>query len=174
MKKHNGMRPQDVVVLMKILSLKESNWTYADIAKDIHLSSSEVFEALERCRLAKLVDESKKTIYRLALKEFLLYGLKYVFPVEPGPVVRGIPTAHSALPISEKIVAGNDVLVWEYKMGTSRGQSIEPLYKTVPEIVNSDKELYELLVIIDTIRVGRAREISIAIEELNKRLDGIK
>jgi hypothetical protein len=174
MKRHNGMRPQDIVVLMKILSLKERDWTYADIAKDIHISSSEVFEALERCRLAKLVDESKKTIYRLALKEFLLYGLKYVFPVEPGPVVRGIPTAHSAPPISEKIVAGNDVFVWEYKMGTFRGQSIEPLYKTVPEIVNSDNELYELLVIIDTIRVGRTRGISIAIEELNKRLDGIK
>ena len=54
------MRPQDIVVLMKILSLKESNWTYADIAKAIHISSSEVFEAMERCRLAKLVDESKK------------------------------------------------------------------------------------------------------------------
>src|SRR5574344_1702240 len=39
-------------------------------------------------RLAKLVDESKKNIHRLALKEFLIYGLKYVFPVEPGPVVR--------------------------------------------------------------------------------------
>jgi hypothetical protein len=174
MKRHNGMRPQDIVVLMKILSLKESNWTYADIAKAIHISSSEVFEAMERCRLAKLVDESKKTIYRLALKEFLVSGLKYVFPVEPGPIVRGIPTAHSAPPISEKIVAGNEVFVWEYKKGDIRGQSIEPLYKTVPEVVNSDKELYELLVIIDTIRVGRAREISIAIEELNKRLDGIK
>ena len=120
------------------------------------------------------MDESKKTIYRLALKEFLLYGLKYVFPVELGPVVRGIPTAHSAPPISGKIVAGNEVFVWEYNKGDSRGQSIVPLYKTVPEIVNSDNELYELLVIIDTIRVGRAREISIAIEELNKRLDGIK
>lgn len=44
---------------------------------------------------------------------------------------------------------------------------------TVPEIVSSEKDLYELLVIIDTIRVGRAREVSIAIEELNKRLDDI-
>lgn len=174
MKKHNGMRPQDVVVLMKILSLKDRQWTYSDIAKDIHISSSEVFEALERCRLAKLVDGSKKTIHILALKEFLLYGLKYVFPVEPGPVVRGIPTAHSAPPVSEKIVSGNEVFVWEYKKGDIRGQSIDPLYKTVPEIVHSDKELYELLVIIDTIRVGRAREVSIAIDELNKRLDGIQ
>jgi hypothetical protein len=36
--------------------------------------------------------------------------------------------------------------------------------------VQEDELFYELLTIVDTIRVGRVREIKIAIEELNKRL----
>jgi hypothetical protein len=37
-------------------------------------------------------------------------------------------------------------------------------------VVKDDNLFYELLVITDTIRIGRAREIKIAIEELEKRL----
>ena len=36
------------------------------------------------------------------------YGIKYVFPVEPGALVRGIPTAHSASPIKDHILSGTD------------------------------------------------------------------
>ena len=93
-----------------------------------------------------------------------------VFPAEPGSVLRGIPTAHSASPINENISSGSDIYVWPYAKGDQRGQSIEPLYKTLPSTVQEDKLFYELLVIIDTIRVGRAREIQITIEELEKRL----
>lgn len=93
-----------------------------------------------------------------------------MFPVEPGAVVRGIPTAHSASPIKEHISSGNDIYVWPYVKGNSRGQAIEPLYKTLPKVVENDVSFYELLTVIDTIRVGRVREIEIAIDELNKRL----
>jgi hypothetical protein len=48
--------------------------------------------------------------------------------------------------------------------------SVEPLYRTVPEAVAGDSELYELLALIDAIRVGRAREIKIAHDELSRRL----
>jgi hypothetical protein len=40
----------------------------------------------------------------------------------------------------------------------------------LPKVVENDVLFYELLVIIDTIRVGHVKEIEIAIEELNKRL----
>jgi len=63
-----------------------------------------------------------------------------------------------------------DVYVWPYAKGNVRGQAIEPLYKTIPAIIQDDNLFYELLVIIDTLRVGRIREIKIAIEELEKRL----
>ena len=170
MKKHNGMRPQDIVVLLKIISVQDSNWRNIDIANALQISPSEVSEALNRCKIAKLIDSKKQKVHVNSFKEFLIYGLKYVFPAEPGPIDRGIPTAHSAYPINVHIVSGRDVYVWPYAKGNQRGQAIEPLYKTVPAIIDEDNLFYELLVIIDTIRVGRAREIKIAIEELEKRL----
>ena len=109
-------------------------------------------------------------VYLNGFNEFIIYGLKYVFPAQPGALVRGIPTAHSAYPINKLISSGNDIYVWPYAKGNVRGQAIEPLYKTLPEVVSYDKLFYELLVITDTIRVGRAREIKIAIEELKKRM----
>jgi len=169
MKKHNGMRPQDIVVLLKIISMQNQVWRNIDIANALNLSPSEVSEALNRSKIAKLIDGKKKSVNPNSFKEFLIYGLKYVFPVEPGAMVRGIPTAHSAPPVSENISQSGDVYVWPYAKGLKRGQAIEPLYKTMPEVAPKDNSLYELLAITDTLRVGRAREIKIAIEELEKR-----
>lgn len=170
MKKHNGMRPQDIVVLLKIISMKDDKWRNMDIANAVGISPSEVSEALNRCKIAKLIDSKKRKVNINSFTEFLIYGLKYVFPTEPGAIVKGIPTAHSASPIKEHISSGSDVYVWANAKGTHRGQAIEPLYKTLPQLVQEDKLFYELLVIVDTIRVGRVREIQIAIDELNKRV----
>jgi hypothetical protein len=170
MKKHNGMRPQDILVLLKIISMKNQNWLNLDIANSLKISQSEVSEVLNRCKIARLINGDKRKVHINSFKEFIVYGLKYVFPAEPGPVVRGIPTAHSAPPISEHISSGTDNYVWPYAKGTFRGQAIEPLYKTIPIVAQNDQLFYELLVIIDTLRVGRAREIKIALEELEERI----
>ena len=170
MKKHNGMRPQDIVVLLKIVSIHNQQWRNIDIANALQVSPSEVSEALNRCKIAGLIDSKKRSVDVNSFKEFLMYGLKYVIAVEPGAVIKGSSTAHSSSPINEHIASGGDVYVWPYAKGTQRGQSIEPLYKTLPAIIQEDKIFYELLAIVDTIRVGRARELKIAIEELEKRL----
>ncbi len=120
MKKHNGMRPQDIVVLLKRLSMQKQVWRNIDIATALNLSPSEVSEALNRSKIAKLIDGKKKSVNPNSFKEFLIYSLKYVFPVEPGAIVRGIPTAHSAPPISENISQGGDIYVWPYAKGIKR------------------------------------------------------
>ena len=171
MQKNNGMRPQDIVILLKILTLSNDDWTLSDISEALDISIGEVSGSLERSRIAELVNQSKRKINKLALKEFLIYGLKYVFPAQIGATVRGIATAHSASPVKEQISEGKDIYVWSYSRGTRRGNSILPLYKTVPKIVGTQPELYEYLVIVDTLRTGKVREIEIAVNELDKRLE---
>ena len=61
--------------------------------------------------------------------------------------------------------------MWHYLKGNARGQQIEPLYPSVPEAALRDPELYQLLVIVDTLRMGRAREREIAIQELAVRIN---
>jgi predicted transcriptional regulator len=170
MKRHKGMRPQDIVILLKIVSLKSDDWKMSDLAYDLKISQSEISEGLHRCKTARLIDPSKKKVFKASLTEFLLYGLKYVFPVEPGAMVKGILTCHSAQPLSD-LIASNEVYVWAFPKGNAKGQAIEPLYKTVPEIALKNKELYELLTLVDAIRIGRPREFNLASAELKNRLN---
>jgi len=48
--------------------------------------------------------------------------------------------------------------VWPYEEGKQRGISLGPLYKTAPMAALRDKSFYELLVLADALREGRARE----------------
>lgn len=165
--KQAAMKPQDIVVLLKKMTPQGHAMLNKDIASSLQISASEVSEALERCRIASLVDETKREVRKLALMEFLVSGLKYVFPVEPGRMTRGVPTASSALPMSEILNSGDELFVWPSKTGTARGQAITPLYPTVPLVVAQDNALYQLLALVDSLRIGRAREAGIAKQILN-------
>lgn len=165
MRKHNGMRPQDVAILLKIISMNSENWQLVNLANLLSISISEISESLNRSRLAGLIDYNKKKINRQNLLEFLEYGVRYVFPQHPGPIVRGIPTAHSH-PEIKKIFVSEMNYVWPDSKGDAMGQMIEPFYKKQVEAVKVDKEYYRLLALVDIIRVGKVREIKYAIKEL--------
>ena len=62
MRKHNGMRPQDVAILLKIVSKDSENWQLAEIANSLRISISETSESLNRSRIAGLIDYNKKKI----------------------------------------------------------------------------------------------------------------
>lgn len=166
-----GIKPQDILILLKLCLLREQPWRHVDLAMDLGLSQTEISFALERCRHSGLLDSSKKRVLKTPLMEFLEYGLKYVYPVQPGAISLGIPTAHSAPPLSARIRAdADDQYVWPYAGGQVRGQGITPLYDSIPFAALNDPQLHELLALVDALRVGRARERGIAIEELEKRI----
>ena len=163
------MRPQDVVILLKILTIPDPGWQYRDLASQLFISISEISESLHRSHIAGLIDESKRKIHRQSLMEFIRYGLHYVFPEVPGTIVTGIPTAHSFPFYSKKFISDTDY-VWPDHDGNIRGLSIQPLHKSVVKAVRQDELLYKLLASIDIIRVGQARELKVAIEELQKAI----
>ncbi len=170
-----GIKPQDILVLLKLCLWHDREWRHIDLAAELGFSQSEVSFALERCRLSGFLDSGKKRVLRSALLEFLEHGLKYVYPVQPGAVCRGMPTAHSALPLSKRIVSDDDdQYVWPWADGKVRGQGIAPLYESVPFAAAKDSQLYELLALVDALRVGRARERGIAIDELESRIGSKK
>ena len=109
------LKPQDVVVLLKIIALGNNNWMNNQLARELGISQSEISCSLERCKIAKLIDNTKKFVSILALQDFMIHGLKYIFPSHPGAIVRGMPTAFSAEPIKSKISQGQDSYVWPTK-----------------------------------------------------------
>ncbi len=163
------MSPHDIVILLKIVSYGDVQWFQKPLAEALGISQSEVSKSINRSKYAGLIDPSGKVVLKMTLMDFLQYGLRYVFPVQPGPVMRGIPTAHSAAPLKEHILSAENY-VWPYGKGNVRGHSILPLYPSVPEAALKDEKLHEMLALVDALRIGRAREKELAIVELKIRL----
>jgi len=163
------MRPQDIVVLLKIIAIGQNPWQLKDLAASLFLSPSEISESLNRSQLAGLIDFNKKKVKRQSLMEFLQYGLQYVFPQSPGTVVNGIATAH-AHPFMQKHFKSDVLYVWNDFKGKERGLAIEPLYSKQVDAIKQDDILYKMLALVDVIRIGKTREITIAIKELNKMI----
>ena len=166
MKAHNGMRPHDVVVLLKIISIGDK-WLNKDLSESLYISSSEISESLNRSMIARLISPDKKKVFKSALIRFIENGLAFVFPVEPGAIERGIPTAHSA-PILKEHFLSEENYVWPSPNGKVRGQSIVPLYPNQIRAVLNDEKLYNMLALIDSVRVGKVRECEKALELLRQ------
>ncbi len=80
------MRPQDIVVLLK-LSIEENRpWTQISLAKSLFMSQSEISESLSRSKYARLLYDKGKQVARHNFIDLLQYGVPYVFPQQPGPV----------------------------------------------------------------------------------------
>ena len=166
-----GLLPQDVVVLAKLVSYHGTRPPIAQLAVDLSISPSQVHLALKRLERSRLTDSSTGRPLLRAVEEFLLHGVKYAFPARRGEATRGIPTAYAAPPLNGQIVDSGDLPpVWPDPEGEVRGVGFEPLPKAVPKAVRKDSVLYELLALIDALRDGRARERQIAERELIARL----
>jgi hypothetical protein len=170
MERNNGMRPQDVAVLLKILLLKNHPWMKKELAKDLFISPAEIGHSLNRSQLAGLIDPDQRKLLKKSFLEFLIHGFPYVFPVHPGGVTIGIPTAHSA-PALSKYIVSEEKVVWPYPGGKAKGHAIAPLYKGAIEASLRDPALYELLSLCDVLRIGRLREKQKARELIEARFE---
>jgi hypothetical protein len=92
-----------------------------------------------------------------------------VFPANPGTFVNGLYTAHSHPFMKQQFPSEMDY-VWPDPRGEVRGLAIKPLYKDQVKAAELDPTLYLMLALIDVIRVGRVREMKVAVEELKKQI----
>lgn len=159
----------DVAVCLKILT-GGAGKTYAQLSKELGVSASEVHASVRRSVEAGLLDERTHTPVRVPLMNYLLHGVRFAFPAKPGRVARGMPTAHAAPPLRSAISPDNTPPVWPDAEGDAKGYAVEPLYRGAPYAAKLDMAFYELLALVDAVRIGRARERQLAENELRKRI----
>ena len=165
------LKPQDIYILLKLVAMGESQWSYASVAGNLFMSASEVHAGIKRAVAARLMSSDSVRPLKKSLEEFLIHGVKYAFPPDQGGLTRGVPTGYAAPPLKDIITQPNEPPpVWPDPEGNTCGYEFSPLYKTVPKAAAKDAKLYELLAIVDAIRDGRAREREIAVKELKARL----
>jgi hypothetical protein len=169
------LKPQDVVLALKLVAQPGKTWKQHELAAALHMSASEVNHGMKRLAACHLFNPRERRVVRASLLEFLVSGLRYVFPAELGARGRGMPTSVGATSVNAKFLAStdeDDAVVWlsaDAKPAV-RGRVVKPLYPSVPKAAARDPELHEYLALVDAIRVGRARERALAKEELTKRL----
>jgi hypothetical protein len=167
------LKPQDVYVTLKIVAAGSDRAPYSQLAAELVMSPSEVHASVlraQRCHLLHGPQLKNRPNFR-ALEEFLVHGLKYVFPPDRGELTRGVPTSYAAEPLRSVIAQGSEPIpVWPYEEGKQRGLGFEPLYRTAPIAALRDRPFYEYLVLADALMDGHIRERRIAEIELHRRL----
>jgi hypothetical protein len=167
------LKPQDVGLALKLVSIGGGAWRQLDLARSLHMSVSEINHGLRRLASSHLYVADERRVVRASLRDFLLHGLRYVFPAQLGILGVGMPTAYSAKPLAEKLRLGaDDGVVWSMQDArfSARGHVIEPLFRSAPLAAAEDASLHEMLALVDAIRVGRARERKLASDELAHRI----
>lgn len=186
------MKSQDIVILLKLVILQdqeeqkfneqfgwdsnsEDPYSVRGLESSLGISKTEVSVSIKRSVSSGLAVKDRalgraKPNHRY-LYNFIIYGLKFVFPAKPGAMSRGIPTAFAAPMLDGRLVStGEYINVWPFAEGRDMGQSIKPLFQSVPEAVQKDERLYEYLALVDAIRLGNQREAGLAGELLSERL----
>ncbi len=167
------LKPQDVVLLLKIVARGPEPWSYSQLAWELGMSASEVHAGVRRSVDAGLLrgDEGWGIPDAQALDELLVHGVRYVWAAARGGLVSGTPTGAAAAPLVGALPASQDPpAVWPDPQGETRGIALEPLYRSVPTAARRDPVLYELLVLVDAIRAGPQRVRDVAVRQLRKRL----
>jgi hypothetical protein len=146
----------------------------AVLAKVLKVSTSTVHASIKRMQDVQLLSTSVRTltgydIHTQSLRNLIIHGVKYIFPVKPGSVTRGIVTGA----LGELSSASDLPFVWPSPLGHTRGIAIEPLHKSVPYLatqVGGSSALYQIFSAIDSIRIGTVRERDYAVRLLEDLL----
>jgi hypothetical protein len=171
MKRENkGIKPQDILLLSKLISLNGMHERQIDLATDLDLSQAEVANSLERLKRASLIDETKKNVNRLAAIEFFKHAIKFLFPIEYDAPSRGVLIGPSAEFIRKEVRSRDDMsYILEDLNGESSGVSIRPIYPSVLKAIKGNEMMYQLLCLVDVLRgLGGVRHRQFAETEISK------
>ena len=68
------LKPQDVLIVLKLVVLGKKGWSYKTLAGELFMSSSEVHSGIKRAAAAHLIDHYQKIPIKKSIEEFLSKG----------------------------------------------------------------------------------------------------
>lgn len=174
MHKAESLRGQDVLVACKLFSamVGKADWSFPSLSVELDVSVGEIYNSVGRCRRAQLLVQGDR-VSRPHLRELLVSAVPRIFYATRGAMGIGVPTSRWAPPVSKLFVPQPSVapLVWP-GAGETRGELVSPVYPTVPQAALRDNVVYELLALVDVVRVGEAADKKAAAELIERRVFG--
>jgi hypothetical protein len=163
----DSLKRADILVLLKMAVNGDSSVRVLE--RELGLSKSTVALSIGRLREANLLkhDEAGRLrINRLAARDFLEHGARWIAPATVGDFELGFATAHSFESLARKLSGDPDPVVLPLPHGPVRGRAVSPLHPKAPAAARKDPDLLRLLAIVDALRIGRARDREVAVAEL--------
>lgn len=174
------LKAHDIAVVLKLLETKGSSQvpTFASLAHALKLSASEVHGSVKRGLEAGLLRRPLGAARGMpvpvsaALAEFLVHGVKYIWPVSAGGLGRGVATCASLASVADdlNLVPPEVAVVWPHPQGSLRGETVKPLYPNAAAVAMNDPYLHEWLALVDLLRLKSGREASLAADCIRKKL----
>lgn len=163
------LAPIDLTVLLYLVSADLGpRWTQVQVAGGLGIAQSNVHRALTQLGRSELLRGREPD--RRALRDLLVFGVRYVYPAVLGPPARGLATAHAGPTLASKVRAPQDY-VWPWDGAEGFGVAIAPLHPRVPAAAARCVAFYELMALVDVMRVGRVREREVAVQRMDELLD---
>lgn len=172
MRYSSGVRANDLLPLLGLLRhASDPAWTVRSLADELHLPPAAVQRSLARLDQTPVYDAVRRRVSWSATDQLLRHALPFVAPVRIGGPTRGIPTAWAAPALSQRFGPVDEMPpVWPVPDGDVRGLAVEPVHPAAVTLARSDPWMYELLALLDGVRLGDARMRGVAQELLRERL----
>jgi hypothetical protein len=166
------MKNSELLCALRLAVWPSSQWTYKELSSSLGLAYARTHEAVAGAAACRLYDMKRKRVAYAGLMEFLEHGVKYAFPAYPGERVVGIRTAADAAPMRDLLSATDGPpCVWESEDGQTQGIAVAPLHRLVPAATRQDMDFYELMALIDVLRLNQSvRQVNLAKKLLSERL----
>lgn len=161
------LKGEDIIVLLKLVDARP-DWTVRTLAEETTIPRTVVHRAIKRLSAAGLFNEQLRRVNISQSEEFLIHGLRYVFPGR----LDGLATAWATEPLASRLApSGNELPpVWPDAMGELRGLALTPLHGSAVGASRRDPQLRARLALVDALRTGGQRVKAVAAELLVPRL----
>jgi len=163
------LQPADLLVAAKLAVSDAPSMSLRDIEGSLGLSKSSVGNSLRRLRALGLVNDDAqggRRVNRLALRECIEHAIRWLAPARPGEFELGLPTAHASDAMGNTLSGDADPVVIPLAHGPMRGRAVAPIHPAAPQAAQRDPKLHRLLAVVDSFRIGGARERQVARAEL--------
>lgn len=162
------IKPDDLLLILK-LAVSDGIASVRALESELGISKSAIAQSLKRLESYGLLrgEGPDRRVDRLAVRDLVAHGLRWIAPAKPGNFELGLLTAHSASPLVERLRGDADPVVIPLAHGPARGRAVVPLHPGAAHAAQRDPKLYKLLVVADAFRIGSARDREVATAELN-------
>ena len=149
----------------------DPSWSVRSLADELLLPPMTLQRSLARLGATPAYDAARHRVNWSATMDLFEHALPYVAPAELGVPTRGVPTAWAVPPLSDAMGPAGDLPpVWPSSQGDVRGLAVEPVHAAAISLAGRDPWMYQMLTLVDGIRVGDARVRAVAKEILRERL----